>query len=83
MSPGTRAELGILLSFPSLRTVTSPGNMPVIDSRILEAEKSCQKLKIACNARTMRRTIAKARFDGAGGLPSGFLQCTKRWVRIK
>lgn len=45
----------------------------MIDSRILEVEKSCQKLNTACNTRTIRRTMARARFEGAGGLPSGFL----------
>lgn len=58
---------------PFLMTVTSEGSMPVIESRILLVLKSCQKLKTALRTRTMSRTTARARLDGAAGFPSGFL----------
>jgi hypothetical protein len=72
-SPGTMSVAIEATWTPSLTSMHSSGSIVLIDAMTRDDDQSCHRLKAAWMKKTMRRTIASARFAGAGlGSPSGF-----------
>lgn len=69
-SPGTISVATSVTCAPSRSTRQLSGNIVVMEAMTRDDDQSCQALKPAWMKKTARRTMARARFASAGGLPA-------------
>lgn len=71
ISPGTICSASSVTARPSLIARQWSGSMVLMDAMTRDDDQSCHMLNAAWMKKTASRTMARARFAGAGGLPSG------------